>query len=424
MKYNNFMKKLAAAVTVVAMIASLGMTAFAANVMVEDYAKANALDITGVDAVYSLNGEIKNYTITVTYTGAASTDQVTVLGYLYDETDAELTAVPAESAIYAVNQEDGSGTTVIKLTSDTTSAKYVTGTETLIIKMGSDAEGITAAQAVRISLADAELQQADLIVNANPVAVEAAVSYGAGKADLMGQLPDLVKVTGTRDEVQDDNGAKVGVVWNVDEAWVANNINGMTVTGTLQETTGVVLGSYTSVTANVTVNSLTTADVVAYEGVIDVMKDATAADVKAKVVSALGGKLGLKVVGSEEQIDTITFVAENVESAVITDTVDNEGTATITVTGDSAKGIFKGVEVTLTVNLKVTDGVLGDMNGDTVTNSADAYYLLRHTMLPAKYPLSGNGDVNGDSVVNSADAYYLLRHTMLPAKYPLYPVQS
>jgi hypothetical protein len=146
----------------------------------------------------------------------------------------------------------------------------------------------------------------------------------------------------------------------------------MTVTGTLQETTGVVLGSHTTVTANVTVNPLTTADVVAYEGTISVQKDATADDVKNAVVTALAGKLGLKVVGGEEQIDTITFVAENVESTINTDTVDNEGTATITVTGDSNNGIFKGVEATLNVNLKVTDGVPGDVNNDGFVNGSDA----------------------------------------------------
>ncbi len=74
------------------------------------------------------------------------------------------------------------------------------------------------------------------------------------------------------------------------------------------------------------------------------------------------------------------------------------------------------VKATITVT-----GVAGDMNGDGAVNDADAIYLLRHTMLPTRYPLSGEGDVNGDDVLNDADAVYLLRHTMLPTRYPLYP---
>ena len=65
-------------------------------------------------------------------------------------------------------------------------------------------------------------------------------------------------------------------------------------------------------------------------------------------------------------------------------------------------------------------GVLsGDLNGDTSVNSADAIYLLRHTIMPGVYPINQSGDMNGDGNTNGADALYLLRHTILPAKYPL-----
>jgi hypothetical protein len=64
----------------------------------------------------------------------------------------------------------------------------------------------------------------------------------------------------------------------------------------------------------------------------------------------------------------------------------------------------------------------GDMNGDSKLNSADAIYLLRHTIMPDKYPIIGSGDVNGDDKLNSADAIYLLRHTIMPDKYPIYSV--
>ena len=64
--------------------------------------------------------------------------------------------------------------------------------------------------------------------------------------------------------------------------------------------------------------------------------------------------------------------------------------------------------------------IVGDMNDDGKLNSADALYLLRHTIMPGVYPISAQGDVNGDEKLNSADAIYLLRHTIMPDKYPLH----
>jgi hypothetical protein len=63
--------------------------------------------------------------------------------------------------------------------------------------------------------------------------------------------------------------------------------------------------------------------------------------------------------------------------------------------------------------------IRGDVNGDETLNSADAIYLLRHTIMPMVYPLTQPADMNGDGVVNSADAIYLLRHTIMPDLYPL-----
>jgi hypothetical protein len=39
--------------------------------------------------------------------------------------------------------------------------------------------------------------------------------------------------------------------------------------------------------------------------------------------------------------------------------------------------------------------------------------------MPNLYPLSQAADVNGDGTVNSADAVYLLRHTIMPQAYPM-----
>ena len=82
-----------------------------------------------------------------------------------------------------------------------------------------------------------------------------------------------------------------------------------------------------------------------------------------------------------------------------------------------------GNETLLSARLVLTSAepVSGDMNGDHQLSDADALYLLRFTLFPARYPISIDADVNADGVVTDADALYLLRHTLFPARYPLYP---
>ena len=61
----------------------------------------------------------------------------------------------------------------------------------------------------------------------------------------------------------------------------------------------------------------------------------------------------------------------------------------------------------------------GDMNGDDQVNDADALYLLRYTLFPARFPINQSADVNGDGSENDADALYLLRYTLFPTRFPL-----
>ena len=68
--------------------------------------------------------------------------------------------------------------------------------------------------------------------------------------------------------------------------------------------------------------------------------------------------------------------------------------------------------------------VRGDIDGNGVVNSSDAIYLLRHNLLPNKYPVKNPSnhfrtDVNCDGKVNTDDAIYLLRHTFSPEMYPI-----
>ena len=61
----------------------------------------------------------------------------------------------------------------------------------------------------------------------------------------------------------------------------------------------------------------------------------------------------------------------------------------------------------------------GDMNGDGEIVSNDAIYLLRHILLPQKYPISQAADLNGDGKITTDDAISLLRHTIEPEVYPI-----
>ena len=61
----------------------------------------------------------------------------------------------------------------------------------------------------------------------------------------------------------------------------------------------------------------------------------------------------------------------------------------------------------------------GDVNEDGNVDSADAIYLLRHTIRASSYPINQSADMNGDGKTGSADAVYLLRHVIRSDKYPL-----
>ncbi len=70
-----------------------------------------------------------------------------------------------------------------------------------------------------------------------------------------------------------------------------------------------------------------------------------------------------------------------------------------------------------TANIGTT--VKGDIDGNSSINVDDAIYLLRHTLMPERYPIGQSGDINRDGVTNVDDAIYLLRHTLMPDRYPI-----
>ena len=61
----------------------------------------------------------------------------------------------------------------------------------------------------------------------------------------------------------------------------------------------------------------------------------------------------------------------------------------------------------------------GDVNGDMIVDEADAIYLLRHTLIPEKYPISGSADFDGSEIEDIDDVIRILNHLSNPDEYPL-----
>ena len=82
--------------------------------------------------------------------------------------------------------------------------------------------------------------------------------------------------------------------------------------------------------------------------------------------------------------------------------------------------IFSAAKIYVSADGTDIDYILGDVNNDGVVNSADAVWLLRHTLFPNRYVINQPADFNNDGKEDSGDAVWLLRHTLFPSRYPLY----
>jgi hypothetical protein len=63
--------------------------------------------------------------------------------------------------------------------------------------------------------------------------------------------------------------------------------------------------------------------------------------------------------------------------------------------------------------------VCGDVNGDASLDESDVLHLLRHTLMPDKYPLSDSADLDGSEVEDIDDVILLFNHLKNPDEYPL-----
>lgn len=62
---------------------------------------------------------------------------------------------------------------------------------------------------------------------------------------------------------------------------------------------------------------------------------------------------------------------------------------------------------------------MGDFTGDTVVDNSDVIYLLKHTLNPARFPVSTIADLNADGKVDNDDVILLLKHSLNPNRFPL-----
>ncbi len=127
-----------------------------------------------------------------------------------------------------------------------------------------------------------------------------------------------------------------------------------------------------------------------------------------------------------DAVDTITWSVTagseyaSVDASTGVVTAIAKGEATITATTSNGK--------TATCVVTVTDGVPGDMNGDTFKTAADVVYLAKHIALNhinGSYAITTcSPDVDNDGHKTAADVVYLAKHIALNhinGSYPLYP---
>ncbi len=140
-----------------------------------------------------------------------------------------------------------------------------------------------------------------------------------------------------------------------------------------------------------------------------VLEDSVIADVDLTNRSA--------VIAFEEPADTNGVI---LRLHLLTEDVEKDVTCTV-----SCRAVLEAEGFRLEIpvqsgEIQIMDYISGDTNDDGAISSADAIYLLRHTLLPERYPLAGGSpDYNNDGSLTSKDAVYLLYHVMLPEQYPI-----
>ncbi len=158
------LKKIGAMILVVAMLCVCSVSAFAADVEFTGTTADHDIEITSVSVDRTTYAEDGIWEVLVNYeiTGDVAGKQITMLGYIFDgaATGEATNTTPVEGKIRAIDQQaidtDGSGTVSFKLAKNNGEDYTIDGTETMVVKFGTDVEGVESAQAFYFSPAPAK----------------------------------------------------------------------------------------------------------------------------------------------------------------------------------------------------------------------------------------------------------------------------
>lgn len=81
--------------------------------------------------------------------------------------------------------------------------------------------------------------------------------------------------------------------------------------------------------------------------------------------------------------------------------------------------IGEGNEVLAGATLVTGYQVMGDFSGDLVVDNNDVIYLLKHSLIPDRFPVTTNADLNADGKTDNEDVILLLKHSLIPERFPL-----
>ena len=81
--------------------------------------------------------------------------------------------------------------------------------------------------------------------------------------------------------------------------------------------------------------------------------------------------------------------------------------------------IGAGNEVLAGATLVTGYRVMGDFTGDLAVDNNDVIYLLKHSLIPDRFPVSTNADLNADGKTDNEDVILLLKHSLIPERFPL-----
>lgn len=155
---------------------------------------------------------------------------------------------------------------------------------------------------------------------------------------------------------------------------------------------------------------------------------ATIDSIKSELEKAINGYTYKVTLSKGDPIENVAIGDASTREWTVAKGTDGSYTATLTVksitdknvTAEMPKDGISNVKLP-EIKLNVTEGVLGDVNGDGVFNMDDAIYLFNNYMAPELYPISSGKktDYDRNGIFNMDDAIYLFNSYMAPELYPI-----